>query len=97
MIPKDIKKAIDGHVDHGYSTGGFVYAVLCNDLAEAMARADIDSRFTLGEICNYVFNLTPAPCWGTGKKVKAWRKLHKENPVGAERIAAADREQRQKY
>lgn len=97
MILENIKSAIDGYVDSGHSVGGFVYAVLCNDLIEATARADVESQFALPEICKYVFNLVPAPCWGSKKKVRDWIKLHQDQPELAERVASGDRQARKDY
>lgn len=97
MIPLNIKSAIDGYVDHGYPVGDFVYAVLCNNLFEAIARADVESQFALPEICKYIFNLAPAPCWGSKKKVKDWIEVWKETPGLAERVASGDRQARKDY
>ncbi len=81
----------------GYSTGGFVRAILQNDLFLAVAKADGYSFFCLKAICEYVYNFTPGPCWGSKKKVKAWMDLHKEKPAEAEKIAAGDRNKRRDY
>lgn len=97
VIPEHIKSAIDGYVDHGHPVGGFVYAVLCNDLFEAAVRADEYSHLCLAGICRYIFNFTPAPCWGSKKKVVAWMKLHQDQPKLAERVASVDREKRKEY
>lgn len=97
MIPKHIKSGIDWYVDKGSCVGHFLNAVLSNDLFEVVFRADNESFFYLHEICKYVFNFTPAPCWGSKKKVEDWLKLHKENPVEAEKIASGDRSARKDY
>lgn len=97
MIPQNIKSAIDEYVDHGHSVGHFLKAVLSNDLFSAVVRADADSLLALHEICIYILNYTPAPCWGSNKIINDWIKLHKENPVTAERIAYGDRNNRRDY
>lgn len=64
--------ALGRYVHDRLRPGGFLCAVLMNDLAEAISRAD--SR-TIGEllvICKYVYNCLPAPCWGSKEKVEAW-------------------------
>jgi hypothetical protein len=55
-------------------TGGFLYAVLSNDLEQACARADGQNRYLLYDIMFYLFNepTIPAECWGSPKRVKAW-------------------------
>lgn len=97
MIPEHVKIAIDGYVDKGHPVGSFVYAVLCNDLFEAAVRADEYSQLCLSGICKYIYNLTPAPCWGSEQAVADWTKLHKEQPEFVETIAVMDREARKNY
>lgn len=97
MIPKNIKNIIDLYVDKGYPVGHFLYAVLTNDLFEAAARADQQNQFALTLICQYIYNYTPNPCWGSPEAVMAWQEMHKEQPVRAKHIASQDREKRAKY
>lgn len=97
MIPMNIKKSIDDYVDHGHPIGGFLHAVLCNDLFEASMRADEESLACLADICRYVFNFTPSPCWGSAQKVDEWRRWHTADPVGIEKVARVDREKRRDY
>lgn len=97
MMPAHIKSGIDGYVDHGHSVGHFLVAVLSDDLFEAVFQADEESLLALRNICLYVFNFTPALCWGSEQKVANWLKLHKDNPVEAEKIASGDRNNRRDY
>jgi len=97
MIPRNIKAIIDLYVDKGYSVGSFLYAVLTNDLFEATARADQQNQFALTLICQYIYNYTPKPCWGSPEAVKDWQRMHKEHPNLCEAMASQDRERRQKY
>lgn len=97
MITPGIKESIDGYIDHGYKTGGFLRAVLTNDLFTACASADIGNRLALFEICVYICNFAPRACWGSAKMVDAWLALHKENPTEATRLASADAEARAAY
>ena len=72
-IPPAIKSALDGHANYGRDTGGFVAAILHNDLAEAVARADSESMAALREIVQYAWNVLPGPSWGSREKAAAWR------------------------
>ena len=55
-------------------TGGFLRAVLENDLLKAFRKADEDNLRHLKAIVRFVhFNL-PVNCWGSPKKVKQWLK-----------------------
>lgn len=78
--------AIDRYVTDGIPTGSFLEAVLCNDLMEAMGRADMGNRLALFEICDYIYNETPAACHGSGERVQYWLKLKQEERVAKETI-----------
>ena len=60
------------YVERGRPTGGFLHAVLCNDLMDAVSRADQSSLTSLADICSYVYHRMPAECWGSPEKVTAW-------------------------
>ncbi len=68
----DIKESLDLYATIGQPTGGFLEAVLSNDLMGAMGRADEENRADLFEICGYVYNDIPAPCHGSPSKVREW-------------------------
>jgi len=72
MIPQNLKNSFDMYVNHGIPTGGFLQAVLENNLMEAMGRADDWNREILFEICSYVYNDMPAACHGNKEKVRKW-------------------------
>ena len=85
-----LHEAIDSlrrYVDHGVPVGGFLEAVISNDLFGAMGRADDSSRANLFAICSFVYNDMPGVCWGSPAKVTAWL-----NAKRAERQHARDRE-----
>ncbi len=71
VIPQRVLKSINQYVWYGRPTGDFVYAVLCNNLQEAVARADASSLATLKDICTYVYNAVPSVCHGSPEAVKA--------------------------
>jgi len=64
--------SINNYVVHGIPTGGFLRAVLANDLMESMGRADIDNRRDLFEIVSYIYNSVPSDCHGSYELVDAW-------------------------
>lgn len=70
-LPEGTAQTIDDYVNHRFKPGSFVEAVLSNDLADAMARADIDNRAKLFEIVGYVFRYVPMHLWGSREKVRA--------------------------
>ena len=81
MIPKHCRDSIDRYVREGIPPGGFVRAVLQNDLAQAMGRADVENRHRLFDIVSYIYNWVPSDCWGSPEKVEDWFALSKEDRI----------------
>lgn len=71
-IKPEIIAAIRKHADHGTPCGHFVTAVLCNDLKEAIGRADQENLRDLIEIVSYCYNEIPSTCWGSPDAVATW-------------------------
>lgn len=67
------------YVNNRCCPGGFLTAVLENDLAGAIVRADSHNKMTLNQIVGYICNYLPSSCWGSPEKVHAW--LNTEKPV----------------
>jgi hypothetical protein len=60
-------------------TGGFLQAVLENDLRQACVRADDVNRVALATIVLFLHSYCPAPAWGSPAAVAAW--LSDSTPV----------------
>ena len=71
-VPKYILDIINRYVDDDVPPGGFLTAVLSNDLVGAFAWADSDCKSALPDIVRYLNNEIPAVCWGSKDKVEAW-------------------------
>ena len=67
-----IKETLERYVSDRCPTGGFLYAVLCNDLTQACAKADMRNQRMLFDIVTYIYNNIPSICWGSPEKVDAW-------------------------
>lgn len=65
-----IKESLDRYTKDRIPTGGFLTAVLENDLMGAMGRADHINRQRLPEICKYIYNELPSGIWGSREKVQ---------------------------
>ena len=65
-----IKESLDRYAKDRIPPGGFLKAVLENDLMSAIARADHMNRQRLPEICKYVFNELSSSIWGSREKVQ---------------------------
>lgn len=71
-VPDLIKRSLRRYVNDRRSVGGFLTAVLENNLMAAIANADPGNRLALYDICQYVWNVLPGPCWGSPERVKDW-------------------------
>ncbi len=71
MIPIDTKQSIDLYVAEGYHPGGFLTAVLSNNLVQSLGQADEMNKAAIHDIVKYVYNQIPGRVWGSPEKVKA--------------------------
>ena len=71
-ISEDVQGSLVRYRDQGIPTGGFLEAVLSNDLKEACGRADMHNRRVIFEIVSWCYNEMPAVAWGSPERVKAW-------------------------
>lgn len=58
-IPEGTRGGILRYVEHGIQPGGFMTAVLCNDLRNAVGRADKDNLVALPLIVRWFANRCP--------------------------------------
>lgn len=65
MIPATTLRALDLYVNEHIQPGGFLYAVLTNDLFGAISRADTANGAAIRDICLYIYNELPSDCWGS--------------------------------
>lgn len=73
---QEVKKNLDQYVAVGVPLGGFLTAVVCNDLQEAFGRADEDNRHQMFEIVSYLYNDCPSACWGSKTAHEKWLAMH---------------------
>lgn len=73
-IPEVARASIDAYVQHGLHPGGFLLAVLQNNLFDALFLADRTNRPALYHIAQYVYNKTPDECWGSPEATNKWLK-----------------------
>jgi hypothetical protein len=77
QIRDDMLGAIQRYIEHGIPPGDFLRAVICNDLAEAVGRADEENMANLPAYVAYFWNKAPSTCWGSVDKMKAWMADHR--------------------
>ena len=71
-IPPLILRGLERYRDERTPVGGFLTAVLENNLSEAVGTADQHSYAALREIVQWVYWEMPAPAWGSKANVVAW-------------------------
>ena len=72
FIPDYMMGAITRYVEKGIPPGGFLTAVISNDLAGAVSRADDTNIRNLPAYVGYFYNHLPSQCWGSPERMKRW-------------------------
>lgn len=70
----ELHEAVDSlrwYANHGRPTGGFLRAVLANDLMQVINRGDESSLEQLPAICRFIYNQLPANTHGSYEAVDA--------------------------
>jgi len=73
-----MKGAVQRYIEHGIPPGGFLTAVICNNLSDSFARADENNLAKLHEWVQWFYNEAPSPCWGSQEKMQAWMTQRRE-------------------
>ncbi len=71
-IPRRTKDTIDNYVAKGWLPGGFVRAMLANDLKGACGAADNINRKYIFDICSYIYNEIPFEAQGSYQAIDDW-------------------------
>ncbi len=71
-VPAPVEASLRRYVEQGAPTGGFLEAVIDNDLKEACGRADEQNLAALPAIVAYLVNECPAYCWGFKGAFARW-------------------------
>jgi len=82
-IEPRFKESLDAYVRTGRPTGGFLRAVLENNLSEAMARGDEEEIDNLPLVVSHLVNNCPAGCWGSPASVRDWRGTQAEEAAAS--------------
>ncbi len=70
----DIVDSLVRYVNQRIPEGGFMTAVLENNLCQAFNRADLHNREYLFLIVSYVYMYVPSAAWGGPEEVQGWLK-----------------------
>lgn len=71
-IPEYTKQSLEYYVVNKVAPGGFLTAVLENDLFSAVSRADTQNIESLKDIVKFIYNRCPLGCHGSEAAVVAW-------------------------
>ena len=71
-IPITTFEVLQDYVLHHRAPGGFLTAVLSNDLIDAVTRADSENILALPELVKYIYWHCPRKCWGNTNAVDEW-------------------------
>jgi hypothetical protein len=83
-ISESILGGLERYLNHGIMPGGFLTAVLENNLKEAFGRADNENSENMKNIVGYCYNEIPSAAWGSREKIKEWIEYIKENAALAD-------------
>lgn len=72
LIQSRFRDALVRYVRDRVRPGGFLTAVLSNDLFGAIQRGDSRALANLPHVVAYVYSELPAICWGTPGRVQEW-------------------------
>ena len=70
--PENVRESLERYRDHHIPTGGFLEAVLSNDLREAISRADDTNIRHIPGIVRWIYWKMPSPAWGSPEAFTGW-------------------------
>jgi len=71
-LPPGLRHAMSEYIDHNILHGGFLYAVLSNNLRDSVQLADSHNLPRIPEIVEWLFSYAPSECWGSRERVDNW-------------------------
>jgi hypothetical protein len=63
---------LERYIQHGIYPGGFLAAVITNNLTHAVLRADSYNKANLASYVEYLFHNAPSTCWGSQENMNTW-------------------------
>lgn len=85
-LPDHMRQGVRDYIEYGLPPGGFLGAVLSNQLAEAFARADSINRAAMGDWAAWLWDEAPNECWGSPATVNAWCEARQAASEEASRV-----------
>lgn len=72
LIPERVMQNLLAYVKGEEAPGGFLYAVLTNDLFRTVGRADAEMKPLIPLLVHYIHWEVPGNCHGSPEIVKSW-------------------------
>lgn len=69
---ENLKLALENYIVHGLEPGGFMTAVLTNDLYSTVYRADAQNVSIIPHIVTWIHNNIPSICYGNSETMIMW-------------------------
>ena len=66
------EEALRGYLEDGTDPGGFLTAILENNLTESVIKADVHNLILIPKIVQWLLAEAPRLSWGSPTRVKAW-------------------------
>ena len=71
-LPDHMQDGAKRYIEDRIPPGGFLYAVLCNNLVEAFGHADSTNQACMQQWAQWLYWECPRAVWGSPAKVDAW-------------------------
>ena len=72
LVPEHMQFSMYLYLEHGLHPGGFLTAVLSNDLRLSIFRADAVNKSQLSPIVTFLWEYAPSDCWGSSENFYSW-------------------------
>ena len=72
MLPHHMQDGMKDYIEKGYQPGGFLSALLCNNLRQTFERADSINRERIFSFIQFLYSYAPSDCWGSEEKFDKW-------------------------
>jgi hypothetical protein len=71
-VPQHLRNGLARYILHGIRPGGFLDALLVNDLRLSVHRADAESLRAIPQVLEFLHWNAPSACYGTPQRHDAW-------------------------
>ena len=84
LIPDHMMKSMINYADHHFPVGDFLKAIICNDLTEAIRRADDTNLWIIPIYVTWFYNEVPGGAWKSKKAYDYWLSLRLIKPENSQ-------------